>query len=92
MRAGVGHLTRNIKIVRGADPDGWGFRVLTYGFIDGDITRIGTSNIHGVQFIEGGQYDTDYAAVSFLDTPTNLYTSVIDSCSFVNSGGYSVRL
>jgi hypothetical protein len=30
MRAGVGHLTRNIKIVRGADPDGWGFRVLTY--------------------------------------------------------------
>jgi hypothetical protein len=92
MRAGVGHLTRNIKIVRGADADGWGFRVLTYGFIDGNITRIGTTNLHGVEFIEGGQTDTDYAAVSFKSTTGNPYTSLVDSCSFVNSGAYSVRL
>jgi hypothetical protein len=58
MRAAVGHITRNIQIVRGADPNTWGFRVLVYGFMDGDVPRLGSANLNGVQFVEGGQYDT----------------------------------
>lgn len=71
MRTGVGHLTRNIKIQAGPDANGWGFRVLVYAYQDNDTMRIGGANLTAVQFINGGQYDTEYSALHFLDTPVN---------------------
>lgn len=56
-RAAVGHLTRNIKIRSGTD-SGWGFHLLIYGFLDDTILRTGNAVLSGVEFIEGGQYDT----------------------------------
>lgn len=56
-RAGVGHLSRNIKIVSGNDA-GWGFHLLAYGFIDGEILRSGSMILQGVEIYEGGQYDS----------------------------------
>lgn len=53
-RTRVGHVNRNIKIVPGPDA-GWGFTVTVYGFQDGDITRIGSVQLSGVQFQDGGQ-------------------------------------
>jgi hypothetical protein len=92
MRSGVAHLTRSIRIIRAADEHGWGFRVLVYGFMDGERNRIGTVTLKAVEFVEGGQYDTDYAALQFLDTASNPTTSLVDSCSFHDCGGYCVRL
>jgi hypothetical protein len=92
MRAAVGHITRKIKILRGADSNNWGFRVLVYGFIDGDITRVGVTKLNGVEFVEGGQYDTEYAALHFQDTPSNPGVSSVVGCSFVNSGNFAMSL
>lgn len=47
MRAAVGHITRKLKIVAGADA-GYGFRVLVYGMMDGNKTRLGTVSLKGV--------------------------------------------
>ena len=91
MRTGVGHLTRNITITPGPDV-GFGFRVLTYGFLDGTIVRKGASTLVGVRFEQGGQLDTDYAAAHFLSTIGNPSPSLVESCAFVNSPGYSMRL
>ena len=47
-RAGVGHLTRSIKIVSGPD-SGWGYTILGYGYLDGDILRNGNIVLEGVE-------------------------------------------
>lgn len=90
MRAAVGHITRNIKIVAGADT-GYGFRVVSYGMMDENITRLGAVSLRGVQFIGGGQKDTDYAALHFLGNPSQT-VSTVESCSFVESNAYSLNL
>jgi hypothetical protein len=47
-RAGVGHLTRNIKIVSGPNYT-WGYRVLVYGYKDtNDFIRTGDVILSGV--------------------------------------------
>lgn len=46
-RAGVGLLTRNIRIIPGQDSN-WGYRMLVYGFIDFNITRTGGIILQGV--------------------------------------------
>lgn len=46
-RTRVGHVNRNIKIVPGPDA-GWGYTVVVYGFMDGDILRIGNAQLSGV--------------------------------------------
>ena len=48
-RTAVGHITRSIKIVPGPDV-GWGFRLLGYGFRDGDYLRTGNLILEGVEF------------------------------------------
>ena len=53
-RTRVGHVNRNIKIVPGPDVN-WGFTVAVYGFQDGDIYRVGSVQLKGVQFQDGGQ-------------------------------------
>lgn len=61
MRTGVGHLTRNIKIVAGNDTT-WGFTLIQFGYsaVIDNVTVINTGKmtISGVEFINGGQYDT----------------------------------
>jgi hypothetical protein len=46
-RTSVGHLTRSIKIVPGADK-GWGYQLIGYGFFDGIQIRTGQMNLTGV--------------------------------------------
>ncbi len=67
MRTGVAHLTRNIKITSGTD-EGWGFHLIQFGYLrtlDDNTTKIQTGNMTlvGVEFIKGGQYDTEAAAL-----------------------------
>jgi hypothetical protein len=71
-RAGVGLLSRNIKISRGPDPDGWGCRVLIYSYIEIPLVitstyipkvRNGYAILDGVEFENCGQYDTGYAGL-----------------------------
>lgn len=46
-RAIVGHLTRNIKIVSG-NSTSWGYRILTYGYLECDAPKIGVLKLSGV--------------------------------------------
>ena len=72
-RAGVGLLTRNIKITKGPDANGWGCRVKVYSYRDfdpanpaaGTVNRTGALILDGVEVDGCGQYDTDYAGVRF---------------------------
>jgi len=61
MRAGIAHLTRNIKISSGPDDD-WGFTLIQFGYLRTiagvDIIETGKMKLSGVEFIKGGQYDT----------------------------------
>lgn len=56
-RTKVGHLTRNIKIVSGNDI-GWGYNIIIYGIDVGRFRMVGTTQLSGVELINGGQYDT----------------------------------
>lgn len=90
-RAQVGHLNRNIQIVAGPDY-GWGFTLIVHGFMDGTIHRVGNVNLMGVQFLNGGQQDTQNSALVFLNTVNGNYTSSVTSTSFVNCMAYCVNL
>lgn len=63
MRSMVGHLTRNIKIVSGTNANNYGFRVLVTS-VSG---KNGSVTLNGVQFVGGGQPDSDRAALHFLN-------------------------
>lgn len=73
-RTAVGHLTRNIRFISGPD-SGWGYRINIFGFqdtywdegIEDNVTvvRTGSVDISGVEFYQGGQYDTENAAIRF---------------------------
>lgn len=88
MRSMVGHLTRKIKIVSGTNTNNYGFRVL--------VTTIagkkGSVTFHGVQFVEGGQPDSEKAALHFQDTTDNSVLSLVEKCSFVKCSGNCLRL
>ena len=62
----MGLLNRNIKISSGADANGWGYRVLIYGYLElptgeGPPTpRNGYVKLIGVELADGGQYDTTF--------------------------------
>ena len=69
-RAGVGLLSRNIKITKGPDANGWGCRVLVYSYADIPenpaspiVTRTGKITFDGVEVDSCGQYDSTYAGV-----------------------------
>ena len=82
-RARVGHVNRNIKIIPGPDA-GWGFTVIVYGYMDGNISRVGSVQLDSVQFADGGQLDTLNAPLSFINTVDGKSTSLVTSTSFVN--------
>lgn len=80
MRASVGLLDRNIQIVKGADQNGWGFGVLYYAWNDGNFVNTGSGTIQGVQFVQGGQYDTFNSAFGVINTAAgNKHTQIIGS-------------
>ena len=80
-RTRVGHVNRNVKIVPGPDY-GWGYTVIIYGFLDGDILRIGNAQISGVQFDNGGQLESLNAPLVFYNSKNGNYTSQVTSSSF----------
>ena len=82
-RTRVGHMNRNIKISAGPDA-GWGFTVIIYGHNDGNVTRIGHANLKGVQFTNGGQYDSLNAPLRFWNTINGNYTSSVTQTTFMN--------
>ena len=82
MRAAVGLLDRNIKIVKGADQNGWGFGVITYAWNDGYSIISGSSFIQGVQFVQGGQYDTLQATYGIINTNAGNTNSKLVGSSF----------
>lgn len=90
-RTQVGHLNRNIQIVPGPD-DGWGFTIITYGFLDGDIRRDGSVDLIGVELLNGGQYDTKNSPLVFLNTKNSNFTSHIVGSSFVNCKAWCVNV
>jgi hypothetical protein len=63
-RTAVGHLSRKIKIMAG-DDSGWGFRLLAMAYRDSETNDLkeGQIILQGVEFYEGGQYDTEYSAL-----------------------------
>lgn len=90
-RAQVGHLNRNIQIVPGPDA-GWGFTTVVHGFLDGNITRVGSVNLHGVQFLNGGQLDSLNSPLVFLNTINGNYTSTVSGSTFVNCKANCITL
>lgn len=66
-RAAVGHLSRNIKIFSGAD-QAWGYQIIVNGYIDNVTLRSGSVIFKGVEFINGGQYDTENTALKLINT------------------------
>ena len=76
-------MNRNIRIVPGPDA-GWGFSVIVYGYNDGAALRVGSINLDGVQFADGGQLDTLNAPLTFINTAKANSPSSITSCSFLN--------
>lgn len=91
MNTHVGHLNRNINIVPGPDA-GWGVNVLVYGFLDGDIRRVGSVNLNGVQIQNGGQYDTTASALQFKNVLNGNYSSTITATSFYNCRDWCVNI
>jgi hypothetical protein len=85
-RTRVGHLTRNIKVVPGPDA-GWGYTIHVYGFLDGEIPRIGAAKVSGVEFYKGGQYDSMKYGMVFLNSLNGNYTSELTDNSFHDCQG-----
>jgi hypothetical protein len=88
----VAHLNRNIKIIPGPDV-GWGVNVLIYGYTDQDgVRRDGYAALSGVQFQDGGQYDTTASALQFLNVQNLNYTSLVEKTSFVNCKAWCINV
>ena len=84
-------MNRNIKISAGPDA-GWGFTVIIYGHNDGNVTRIGHANLKGVQFTNGGQYDSLNAPLRFWNTINGNYTSSVTQTTFMNCSASCVYI
>jgi len=79
-RAGVGHMTRKVKITAGPDA-AWGYTVFAYTYVFRDeltpdpttgesftlVTQTGNLQLNGVEFQNGGQYDTEQSALHIKD-------------------------
>lgn len=86
MRTGVGHLTRNIQITSGDDA-GWGFHLIQFGYVrtledKTNVTQTGNMTLTGVEFIRGGQYDTERAALEIVNVRKYTEKTLITKSSF----------
>jgi hypothetical protein len=94
-RAGVGHLTRNIQIKAGDDA-GWGFHLVQFGYLrtlddKSTVTQTGNMTLIGVEFINGGQYDTEAAALQILNVVKYNEPTLISKSSFHNCQDFCFR-
>ena len=91
-RTKVGHLNRNITIFAG-DDSGWGFSTVIYGYTDtAKVYRVGTANLIGVQFLNGGQLDSTHSPLVFQSLVGGNYTSVVKSSTFVNCRAFCIKV
>lgn len=88
MRATVGVLDRNIRILKGSDQNGWGYGVLIYAWNDGLFINTGSGIIQGVQFSEGGQYDTFNSAFGIINTGAGNVKTKVTGSSFDHCKDY----
>ena len=89
MRASVGVLDRNIKILGNSDPNGWGFGVVIYAWKDtSDFWNSGNGVVQGVQFQNGGQTDTLNAAFNVINTVVGTTKMLLTGNSFEGCGAY----
>ncbi len=95
MRTGVAHLTRNIKIAAGNDTT-WGFTLIQFGYstvIDNTtVISTGKMTISGVEFINGGQYDSEEAALQIFNVRVNTEHTVITKSSFHECQDFCMKL
>ncbi|CAD8206675.1 unnamed protein product [Paramecium pentaurelia] len=89
-RATVLHLTRNIRI-SGAT---WGARVLVYSFTERTRLRRGYVQLQGVEFINVGQVNKEFAGLDFQSAVGGdpAPSSDIIGCSFHDSDGYLFKV
>ncbi|CAK63336.1 unnamed protein product (macronuclear) [Paramecium tetraurelia] len=93
MRAVVGHLTRKIKIEGGPSVHGLGCRVLIYQFEEPEANlgfpRRGYTVLHGVEFNNCGQYDTQRSGLDFRNLNSEIIKtpSEVIGCSFHDTTG-----
>lgn len=78
----MGILTRNIKVLPGND-SGWGYRLMGVGYNDGNKLRTGNLILSGVEFIDGGQYNTHRTALQLLNMIGSAQ-NIITGSSFFN--------
>ena len=75
-RTRVGHMNRNIKIVAGSDV-GWGYSVIVYVYYNDNTLLVGNAVLKGVQFVNGGQYDTLNSPLKFYNLRNGNYSSIV---------------
>lgn len=81
-RASVGHITRNIKFISGPD-NGWGYTIVNYQIWEGAKARTGELMLSGVEFGQGGQYDTEAATLNLQNYDERTApTTVVQYSSF----------
>lgn len=84
-------MSRSIKIVNGEDQS-FGFSVFVYGFIDTNGRyQMGSVNLKGVEFQNGGQGSNHEAVLGFKNTVTSNYSSQVSKCSFNKCNGECVK-
>ena len=94
MRAEVGNLTRNVKIVSDLD-DEWGCTILTPSFTplekNAELLQ-GNLVLEGVEIQNCGQRDTRKAAVDLNWVKKVKGSHTINKCSFNNGQGWAINL
>lgn len=89
-RSTVGHVTRNIKVVSGAD-SGWGYTLVVYQMWDNLNSRSGTAVLSGVEFTLGGQYDTAKASLNLMNNGDTESTSLVTKSTFSFCRSYCIN-
>jgi hypothetical protein len=89
-------ISRNIKIVSGPPNQNFGFGVYVHGYVDlnESKTNIGTVNLRGVQFANGGQSAPQLASLSFIGTRPFMASdwSSVTKCSFSGCNSECLRI
>ncbi|KAM3135691.1 hypothetical protein pb186bvf_012217 [Paramecium bursaria] len=89
MRAIVGHLTRNIKIISGQNQNGYGCRITVEKYNE----NIGYLKLRGVEIQKCGQpYADESPALDIISMSSDNYIYLIDSCSIHHSSGTQLRI
>ena len=94
MRAEVGNLTRNVKIVSDLTGD-WGCTIMTPSWTDLEadaLPKQGNLKLVGIEIQNCGQRDSRKAAVNLRWVKQNKGSHMIHKCSFNNGQGWGINL